>query len=250
MTRNALTVIPTATRLILIQYPECWVLVLSIAAWCVLIAADAGSVLPLACAMHEPMASSGAVARTVTAAAVQCTLMLSAMMLPVQLENLRGVAARSFWSRRHRAMALVIVGYMAPWLVFGLTLGFAFRLQTETKFLAHVPLVSIALLTAAAWQLTRFKRRSLVRCDRDAILAPSGWMADASCLRHGSLLAADCGGSCWALMLVCAASEHAFWASTLITILLWGERFLRTPRLGLSAAVLAAAAVLHPFLFR
>ena len=46
-------------------------------------------------------------------------LMVAAMMLPVVAPQVRRVAMRSLWSRRHRAAVSFVAGYVAVWLVLG-----------------------------------------------------------------------------------------------------------------------------------
>ena len=43
--------------------------------------------------------------------------MVIAMMVPLTIRNVRHVAQSSMWRRRHRAIAVYLVGYLAVWLV-------------------------------------------------------------------------------------------------------------------------------------
>ncbi len=86
------------------RHPEWWALALSLCAWCVL-AAKAFD--PHA---HHVQMSAGWLAQT-----LHWLWMTMAMMLPVMLEQVRTVAARSFWRRRNWAIAEFVAGYLALW---------------------------------------------------------------------------------------------------------------------------------------
>ncbi len=173
--------------------------------------------------------------------ALHWLIMIPAMMAPTLLGSMRVVAERSLWSRRHRAMALVLLGYAAPWIVFGLLVEASIAIAPAS---VTRPLLAGSLLAAAVWQLMPLKQRSLVYCHREPILAPSGLRADWACVRYGFLLAGRCGTSCWALMITCAAAGHALWAIVLITGVVWVERFWPGFPLRWSSAVLCCAALM------
>jgi hypothetical protein len=245
--------------LLSVEYPECWVVFLSVLAWAILLKLALGESAGPMCSMHDgiyraPIASSTIFdGRVVTFCQhfgtfiVHWLPMLLAMMVPPLLGSLRLVAGRSLWSRRHRAMALVLIGYVMLWTVFGLgseLLRQAIPSRFERGSLAG------SFLLAALWQLTSLKRRHLIQCHRDPILAPSGWRADGACLRYGCVLAARCGLSCWALMAACTASGHAFWTAVLITSVVWAERFrpALSPRYSSGALVTGALLVCTGYL--
>jgi len=50
-------------------------------------------------------------------------LMVGAMMLPLVFDHLRVAAARSLWTRRHRAMAAFLCGYAAVCVLSGIVLS-------------------------------------------------------------------------------------------------------------------------------
>jgi len=131
-------------------------------------------------------------------------LMVAAMMLPLVLPMLRIASALSFWSRRHRTIALALTGFFFPWFALGLAAaavrGFPW---------AHSPLAPpLAFAAAALWIATPFHRRGLIRCHSRLPLAPDGWRADRDCLRYGYAIGAACCASCWPLMLACAFTGH------------------------------------------
>jgi len=236
-------------QLFIVEYPEYWIVLLCVFAWVALLG-PWKQLREGSCATHGgihlgSIASSAPLVwrswPVLSATGLHWLCMFFAMMVPTILGGLRLAASRSLWSRRHLAISLALIGYTAPWVVFGLTLEFAWALVPPRW--SSVLLVA-SLFLAAAWQLTWTKRRGLVRCHRDAILAPSGWRADWTCLRYGFLLVRGCLQTCWALMIACTAAGHALWVVVLITAVMWAERFLRVPRLQWSAGALSAAALL------
>jgi hypothetical protein len=49
----------------------------------------------------------------------QWMLMVAAMILPLQIDGVRRIAEYSLWSRRHRAIAGYLVGYLIVWAAAG-----------------------------------------------------------------------------------------------------------------------------------
>jgi len=150
--------------------------------------------------------------------------MIFAMMIPPLTGHLRAVAARSFWSRRHRAIAAFLAGYVALWLIFGVVVH-----------ISRVTLISIwpqiarwdfllLLVFAALWQLTPAKRLALAACHRTVPLAPHGIRADMDCCRYGFGIAWACCLSCWVLMIACDAAENMLGTMLLVTCVVWSER--------------------------
>ena len=248
MRSEGLRQVRIGAQLLEIEYPEFWVILLCVAAWFALLSMRMmHGTYGAACAMDGGMEGTGAPTRGVgwfegvRMPALHWLIMIPAMMAPTLLGSLRVVAGRSLWSRRHRAMAVVLLGYAAPWLAFGMAVetSIAIAPASIARFL-----LAWSLLTAAVWQLMPLKRRSLVDCHREPILAPSGLRADWECLRYGLQLAGRCGVSCWALMISCAAAGHALWATALITAVVWVERFRPGLPLRWSSAALCCAALL------
>jgi predicted metal-binding membrane protein len=135
-------------------------------------------------------------------------LMIGAMMVPMTAAALRFVALRSFRERRARATGLFLFGYVAIWLaVAPLYLVAALATHVATGGSPLLPL-AVAFGLAAAWQASAAKQRALRLCHRTAPLPPSGRRADLACLRFGIAHGRYCVASCWALMLIPAASGH------------------------------------------
>jgi hypothetical protein len=172
-------------------------------------------------------------------------VMICAMMLPALGTSLRLVAKRSLWRRRNRAMALVFTGYALPWVFLGSAVEATVH-NIPASLGSAIAIVS--LLAAAGWQLTPVKRKSLVGCHLEPLIAPSGWRADWGCVRYGTRLAGRCGMSCWALMIVCIVGHHTILILAFISAIIWTERgspdrrFLGATALSLFAGVLYLSA--------
>jgi predicted metal-binding membrane protein len=128
------------------------------------------------------------------------------MMVPLLLPTLRRVAVASLWSRRDRAMAFCLTGYLASWLVASIVIG----VSIEAVHGAGGPFAPIGISAAAAlaWQRTRAKRRALRGCHVTRPLSPGGWTADRDCAVLGVIVAWACIRNCWALMAVVFAFGH------------------------------------------
>lgn len=195
------------------QYPEWWVIALSVIAWPLLVMqAHPAPITPSQALAHQghhheaPAASGAAIPAWLPELGIWM-LMVVAMMLPLVLGAARHAAVRSLWRRRTRAIGGFLVGYLAVWLLAGipaLLLSRALGLNERARLIGAVAIFAIA----AVWQLTPLKERLLLSCHRTAPLAPGGWRADRDCLRYGWLIGGFCLGSCWAMMLACALAGH------------------------------------------
>jgi predicted metal-binding membrane protein len=172
------------------------------------------------------------------------SVMVVAMMVPVTLPAVRYVGLNSMRRRRQRAMALYTAGYVGAWALFGVT-----ALATDHLLRAHLGLaddlvLALALAAAAAWQLTRAKRRALFACGTTVPLPPRGLRADVGCVRYALLQAWRCIQSCWAIMLVMVAVGHAslVWMVALTALIVAEELTVRGRWVTRPAAVVLAAA--------
>src|ERR1051325_578350 len=85
------------------RFPEFWVLAASAAAWVVL-AARAGEHVHHA-GVHSDAGANWRHWRS----------MVTAMMLPLQIQGVRLTGERSLWLRRHRAILGYLLGYLSVW---------------------------------------------------------------------------------------------------------------------------------------
>jgi predicted metal-binding membrane protein len=139
-------------------------------------------------------------------------LMLSAMMLATTLPLLdifRRLTERR--ADRRWLTALVILGYLAVWGVFGLAAhfadwGVAFAVRQSEWLVANVWVVGAAILAiAGGYQFTELKYRCLDKCRAPLGFVIAHWRgADDKSqafllgIRHGAF----CVGCCWCLMLL------------------------------------------------
>ncbi len=140
-------------------------------------------------------------------------LMSVAMMVPVTLPAVRHVGLNSIRRRRRWAMAVYAASYVAVWVMFGvLALALVWALRSTGAWstgLDDHQLVVGALVIATIWQLTKWKRRAVVACQRTVPLPPTGWRADYGCAHFGVRQAGRCVISCWPLMLLMAVVGHS-----------------------------------------
>jgi predicted metal-binding membrane protein len=172
------------------------------------------------------------------------SLMVVAMMLPVTLPAVRHVGLNSMRRRRLRAMAVYTAVYVGAWVLFGVSaLGLA-HLATDHAGLGADAVLALTLAAAAAWQLTRAKRRALYACGRTVPLPPHGLRADAGCARFALLHAWRCMRSCWAVMAVMVAVGHSSlaWMAALTALVAAEELTVRGRRVTRPAAVVLGAA--------
>jgi hypothetical protein len=158
-------------------------------------------------------------------------IMVAAMMLPLQIHAIRLTAERTLWSRRHRAIAGYLLGYLSVWGVVGLTLSLAFMALEISHRLDWRLGAATGFLVAAAWQVSPWKRGAARLCHRTLPLSPTGWRADLDCLAYGWIGGCACMLNCWPLMLVCWLSSHSFLAMTAGFGFGWMDRHFPPSRL-------------------
>ena len=185
-------------------------------------------------------------------------LMIAAMMLPTTLpivEMFRRIVAGR--TDRNRLVALLIVGYLATWLGFGLiahALDALLQAAAENiPWLAiHAWVVgAIVLGIAGIFQFSALKYRCLDKCHTPFGFIVQRWRGKAparEALRLGIDHGLFCIGCCWALMLIMfvVGTGSIGWMLALAAVMaaeknLPGGKRLRTP---LGAALIASAAVL------
>lgn len=173
-------------------------------------------------------------------------VMIVAMMIPMVVAPIRTVAACSLWVRRHRAIVGFLIGYITPWLAFGVIASiatFGMRVQQLNPQLV----AAIGFAVAVFWQVTPLKRRSLLVCHRTYPIAPNGWRADRDCWRYGWNVGSWCLISCWALMLGCMLAGHSLVAMCGATVVGWTERTKPRPNQRILCIIIGLLALSHGF---
>lgn len=195
------------------EYPHAWVLVGCAVAWL---------------AMVRHWLAPGVTCHQLSAAsdARDFLLMIVAMMLPAMGESMRWVAARSFRSRRRRAVAGYVVGYLAPWLL--VALGVAWLRGHRWAHASRLP--AEVFLAAALWSATPLYRWLITASHRTIPLAPLGVRADLDCLRFALAQSVPCAAACGPLMVACALTGHGVIAMLGGTVLGLLERRSFRPR--------------------
>jgi predicted metal-binding membrane protein len=170
------------------------------------------------------------------------TLMTAAMMAPIALPAVRHVGLNSIRRRRARAMALFFVAYLAVWTVFGIVVLAGAHVIRHASAFEDPTLLSIALAVAAGWQLTRCKRRAVLRCRQTVPLPPIGLRAELGCVRFALDQGWRCVKSCWAVMAAMAfvGDSALAWMIGLTALILVEELTLVGRRLLRPAAVVFA----------
>jgi Predicted metal-binding integral membrane protein (DUF2182) len=231
----------TFGRRVIWPYPEAWPAALVICAWWLVVLwrpqSHSAGVAP-----HQHAASTGT---NGLPPLIWWVVMVIAMMVPLTLLAARTVAFNSLWRRRHRAVAIFLLTYIMSWVAVAAVMALARRVGESWSGVAwhDAPVaVASALLGAAAWQLTPWKRRTLRASHRTMPLAPRGWHADRDCVRWGLVTARGCTGSCWPVMLIMTLTHHIGVMAALTGLSLI-DRYSLRPRLAPGAAVLAGLAV-------
>jgi hypothetical protein len=151
-------------------------------------------------------------------------LMVAAMMLPLKIDGVRLTAERSLWSRRHRAAAGYLTGYLSVWALAGVPLALAFEALQVSSRIDWTAGAAVGFFIAAAWLVSPWKALASRMCHRTLPLSPTGWRADRDCFGYGWIAGCGCALNCWPLMLVCWLSGHSFIAMILGFCLGWADR--------------------------
>jgi predicted metal-binding membrane protein len=222
-------------------HPELRLAIVAVAAWMALFALTAGEhhAAGVGVRSHHGVSSAGPESGHAMSL-LELAIMTVAMMLPAAVPVAHWIALRSKWSRRHRALALFGAAFAGVWVAAGaITMAGLHAVGLTAGRRWHV---AAALVLAALWELTAWKRWCLRSCHRVRPIPPTGWRADWGCVRHGVRTALPCLGSCWAMMAPILLADHivGLWLMMIITpIILLQRQAVRPAR-----AVRPAAAVL------
>lgn len=219
------------------RHPQWWLALLALACWAVLLVVTPDTFNATLCAAlgvsddGRGGASLGFLVHWLT--------MIGAMMLPLALPMARHVAFRSLWPERHRAMGWFTLGYLAPWMIVGLTCGALVWLIDGSR-LAPI----IAFILAAIWHWTPARRSALRRCHRTLPVAPGGFEGRRSCVAFGLFHGRACVTTCGPLMIAVVLAGHQPAAMVVVALVTLAERFWpRLPRAAVGSVPLALAAL-------
>lgn len=164
-------------------------------------------------------------------------LMVAAMMLPLVTDAITVAAFRSLPERRHRAGAVFVAGFLGCWLLAGLP-AVALR---QLVIMHDNRVAAICFIAAAAWSVTRVRKKALLRCHRTFPIAPVGFRADLDCFRFGTSVGYGCVVSCGLAMLACTLAGHSLMA--LVVCMVGGVAERRTFRWSGTPSLIAMAAL-------
>jgi predicted metal-binding membrane protein len=212
------------------RYPEWWVVAAAAAGW-----------VGMALTSHPHTGHTG-IGPGHLGCALEVVVMVTAMMLPLVVANVRHVALSSFWRRRHRAIVAFLVGFLGLWLL--VQAGIVLTRELLTPLVGWVTVLVAGTVAAVSWELSPIKRRRLRRGHRTVSLAPRGWRADSDCARYGVTTGLACVTTCWALMAASAALSHSLVAMVLIFGVQLNGRYQRRPSPLLATLAVLAAGLL------
>ena len=199
-------------------HPEWWVVAVVVAAWPLfLVLADSHDASPRG---HNHLASAAPALwrSTPVGGLVLWITMTVAMMLPTNVAAVRYVAFSSLRSRRNRAISWFVVGFIAAWLPVGLIAAWTHGAHPAT------PWVVLALVGAALWELSPWKRRALVRCRRSSPIRLRGGAARRSCAEYGGHVGWQCLVSCGPAMLALSVAGHPLILTGLVAGGMFGRK--------------------------
>jgi predicted metal-binding membrane protein len=158
---------------------------------------------------------------------VSASVMVLAMMLPATRPALDYVRRQSLRSRRPRAVVEFLVAYTAVWTIF-LVAATALMAAARARMpsgLTGDPTLALTGALAAAWLLSRRRRRLLGACRRARPLAIRGWPATRGTVGFGAAYGARCLATCGALMLVTIVDGPVGLAvMAVVAVYVWFER--------------------------
>jgi predicted metal-binding membrane protein len=168
------------------RHPEWWIGSTALAAWAFLIA------------VPHPDTAQATSLRQFTALAA----MIVAMMLPLTIGQVCALApARP--TRRHRAAAAFVGGYLVVWVLAMIGIDAAWRVAHAAA--GWTAAAGVVIAAAVLWEVAPAQWRRSHGCGEGAAAEEPG---DASPVWLGMTAGIDCVASCWALMAACVAFAH------------------------------------------
>jgi predicted metal-binding membrane protein len=228
------------------RHPEWWMLSVSLGAWLLLALAPGQGLLPLCIGGGSTGGAVELAPAPFGGEFIGWVVMVAAMMPPLVVLSVRHVAFRSFWDRRHRAIAEFLIGYLGVWIAVAALLAAVLPLGSLAGR-DRALIVGCGYAAAIGWQLTPWKRGALWRCHRTVALAPEGWRADLASVRFGLDIGASCLTSCWVLMALPLLASPGLVPMACIQAAMLHERYQRQvrPRFGGTILLLCLALLLQ-----
>lgn len=226
--------------------PEWWVWLVAAISWLILIGNSvAGYVSPTSGAHdHHHMHSEPGLGSQILAGSIHWELMVLAMMLPIIIPSVKGVALRSLWRRRHRGVAGFLIGYMLPWTLIGILVCSILALASGLDLKWQAAVTAAVFVLAAVWQFSKYKKRAMTLCHRTMPLAPRGLKADRDCIKYGWRIGFSCCVNCLVLMIACTLAAHHPVALAVCGYLGYSEKYSWKPSPRLASAGILGLAVL------
>jgi predicted metal-binding membrane protein len=199
-------------------HPEWWVVAAVVASWPLfLVLADSHGASPTGHS-HLPSASAALWRSTPFVGFLLWITMTVAMMLPTNVAAVRYVAFSSLRSQRNRAIAWFVAGFIAMWLPVGLVAAWIHGTHPATTRIVA------AVVGAAMWELSPWKRGALLRCRRSSPIRLHGSAARRSCTAYGRHVGWQCLVSCGPAMLALAVAGHPLLLTGFVAGGMFGRR--------------------------
>lgn len=192
---------------------------------------------------HTPTAQAPSVTSTAGVALAVWVLMTVAMMLPTAIPAIRYTAFATHHRRRQRSVLLFALGFVAAWLPLAVP-AVAWHLSGREP---TVTVTAVTIILVSMWELTRTKRRALLRCHRTAPVRFTGRPADRSALAFGVTQGMTCVLTCGPAMLALMILNHPVVATILVAAAMPAQKILRWGiplRVPFAAAGLGVAAII------
>lgn len=174
--------------------------------WCAVVVAGAGWAVLASTAFADPTHLLGSPhAAPPPHVLTHAVAMSAAMMVPLVLPQVAHVAHVSLWSRRYRAAAGFVAGFVAVWTLVAVAAALVATVMVQR--LGWRPALAVAFTLAAVAYALPGRQRLVRQCARTMPLAPRGWRADRDCLRYGAAAARRCVATCWVAMTAVMISQ-------------------------------------------
>jgi predicted metal-binding membrane protein len=224
-------------------HPEWWTLPVALAAWVALALSALGArgAPSLPSTFYCPLdahTSGWSWTGYLIGMALWCAMSV-AMMLPTNLGAIRYVGFSSLPGRRAGAIAMFALTFTTLWLPLGLLAGLWHAAGDSPGVVAV-----LALVAAAAWELTPWKAAALVACRRTRPIRLRGKAARDSCCRYGAHVGKQCVISCGPAMLALTLTGHPLLALIAVAPIVYLEKrrvSLAGPRNAMIAVLLTIA---------